>query len=198
MLTSQISFAQPALLWGLAAVALPVLVHLLLRPRPQRTSFPAIQLLRQALVTGQRANRWRHLLLMLLRAGLLALLALLLAGPTCAPTHSSAPGARDTACVIVLDNSVSMTYRIDEHTTLLDRARDQAVNFVRASSSWPSGSALLVIADADHRTGNHSMKRQMVARIRMAATMAWTVVGVVHLPHAGAACGIPSGSALID
>ncbi|NLG43955.1 MAG: hypothetical protein GX547_11955, partial [Phycisphaerae bacterium] len=78
---AEILFAQPALLGGIALAAVPIVIHLLLRPRPRRTRFPAIVLLRRVVLTGQRSSRFQNLMLMLVRAAFLALLALLLAAP---------------------------------------------------------------------------------------------------------------------
>lgn len=74
-----LSFALPGLLWALAAVALPVLLHLVRRERQQKTVFAALAWLdpRQR---PRRRLRLRDWLLLALRVALLVALALLLAG----------------------------------------------------------------------------------------------------------------------
>lgn len=141
------SLTHPALLWGLLFVAVPVLIHLALRPRPRRLSFPALVLMHAVLLSGERASRVRSILLLLLRVALLACAALLLAAPTCAPTAGGLRGSGPVACVIILDNSLSMTYRprFDDPTTLLDRAREQALAFLETAQSWPARSELAVL-----------------------------------------------------
>lgn len=74
-----LSFALPGLLWALAAIALPVLLHLVRRERQQKTVFAALEWLdpRQR---PRRRLRLRDWLLLALRVALLVALALLLAG----------------------------------------------------------------------------------------------------------------------
>jgi hypothetical protein len=145
--TDAFALTHPALLWGSAATAIPVLIHLVMRPRPRRLRFPAVVLMRGVLLTGQRASRVRHLLLMLLRAALLACAAALLAGPTWALLAAQNPGATATACVVILDDSLSMKYRprFESPVTLLDGARTQALEFLDSSHGWPGTSQLAVL-----------------------------------------------------
>ena len=69
------------MLWGLAAVAIPVLIHLLLKQRPKPVPWAAMQWLMAAAQASQKKWRWTHLLLLLLRCLILALLALAIARP---------------------------------------------------------------------------------------------------------------------
>lgn len=163
--TGEIIFTHRALLWGVAAAVAPILIHLLLRPRPRRARFPAVTLLRAALVSGQRANRVRNALLMAVRMLLLAVAALLLAAPTCAP-HSSDPiGAQPVACILVLDDSASMGYQLDGKTPLLKLARDRAVRFVQQSAAWSEGSTLtLLTAGRDGRAASGTTDRAVIVK----------------------------------
>ena len=75
------SWLSPQWLWALAALAIPLAIHLLRRSHPREITFAALYWLRP-----QRARRWRHLQLrdrwlLLLRCVLFALLALMLAQP---------------------------------------------------------------------------------------------------------------------
>jgi hypothetical protein len=62
-------------------VSIPVLLHLLMQPKPQILDFPALRFLKERNVVNQTRMRFRHLLLLLLRCLLIALVALALAGP---------------------------------------------------------------------------------------------------------------------
>lgn len=144
-----LSLTHPALLWGLAAVAVPVLIHLLLRPRPRRVRFPALTLMQAVLRSGQRAKRVQNLLLLLVRTALVAGAAVLLAGPTCAPAGGAAEPGGPVACVLVLDDSLSLTYRprFDSRETVLDQARGQLLALLADAQAWPADSlAALVTA----------------------------------------------------
>src|SRR5258708_256131 len=75
------TFIHPALLAGLALVAMPVLLHLIMRQQPKHVLFPAFRFLQQRARTNQRKIRLRHLLLLLLRMLLIAALCVALARP---------------------------------------------------------------------------------------------------------------------
>ncbi len=139
-----VEFAQPALLFGLAAVAVPVLIHLLLRPRPRRVRFPALALLRGSLESGQRARRTHNLALLLVRAACLALAALLLAGPSCrsAETHV-AVGPR--AVVLIVDDSASVRYETSPGRTTLDDVCEAALRSMDEAPRWPAGSIVTLL-----------------------------------------------------
>ena len=144
-----IQFAVPALLGGIAVAALPLLIHLLLRPRPRRVVFPAVNYLRMAFASGQRAQRLRNLWLMLMRGLLLACLALVLADPTCAPEGNAPALDAPVAVMIVIDDAWSMRYEAEPRHTLLDDALDAALTISRDAQRWPAGSELGVVwADA--------------------------------------------------
>lgn len=73
---------HPSLLVGLALVAVPVLLHLLMRAKPKKLVFPALRLIQNRKRTNVRRLRLRHWALMLLRMAVLALLVLLVARPS--------------------------------------------------------------------------------------------------------------------
>ncbi|MBN2447878.1 MAG: BatA and WFA domain-containing protein [Phycisphaerae bacterium] len=143
-----LTFTTPALLAGTAFIAVPLLVHLWLRPRPRRVSFPALALLRPALLSGQRARRVRNLWLLLLRCMLIAGAACLLAGPTCRPVGDSAAHTGPVAAVIIVDDSLSTRYPAADGEPLSRRIRARASTYARDAAHRPRGSALaLVFAD---------------------------------------------------
>ena len=78
------AFVNLSLLAGGALVAIPVLMHLVMRQRPRTLPFPALQLVRQRHTANQRQLRVRHWLLLGLRMLVLALTALALARPSVA------------------------------------------------------------------------------------------------------------------
>lgn len=130
MSTLAFTFAQPALLLGITACVIPFLLHFLLRPRPKRVRYPALSLFRRALATGQRARRIQDYRLLATRMLLLAAAATLLAGPTCdAPGAAVEGGPR--AIAMVVDDSWSTNYRLDESSTVLDSLRDAARRLVQ-------------------------------------------------------------------
>lgn len=160
-----LTFSNPALLSGAAAAALPVLIHLVLRPRPRRLRFPALALMKPALLSGRRASRLRNLWLLLVRALLLAVAAALLAGPTCAPSDGATLGDDPISCILVVDDSLSMSYRrAQTNTPLFDDARDRALELLDTFARQPAGSGFgLVWADSGEASLPVSSEPQHVA-----------------------------------
>ena len=102
------SALHPLLLWGVAAVAAPILIHLLLRQRPRPRAWAAMRWLAAALREAQRRYRLTNLLLLLLRCLVVALAALAVARPNLAGLGS---GGR---LVLVVDTTASMGGRGDD------------------------------------------------------------------------------------
>ena len=123
-----LSFLNPALAWGLAAAALPLLVHLFFRRRPRPVPFPAIDFILRARQETRRRLRLRRVLLFVARTALLAAAALAIARPRLvAPEGAAAAGpAGPAATAIVLDASASMRYRVGGRT-LFEVARQDAL-----------------------------------------------------------------------
>lgn len=122
-----LGFANPLLLWGLAAAALPLLVHLFFRRRPRPVPFPALELLLRARQQTERRLRLRRVLLFLARTALLAAAALAIARPALRSSTAAAATARGPAATaILLDASASMGYRLGG-ATLFERAREDAL-----------------------------------------------------------------------
>src|ERR1700730_17718658 len=92
---------NPAMLAGLAAMAIPPLIHLLNRRRFDVVDWGAMQFLQVSEVTRRRLML-EEVLLMMLRMGLLGVLVFALAGPflnTSLPARLGARGNRDIVLV---------------------------------------------------------------------------------------------------
>ena len=76
-----LGFVHPALLWGLLAAAIPLLVHLFFRRRPRPTPFPAIEFILRARRETQRRLRLKKVLLFTARTLILAAVAIAIARP---------------------------------------------------------------------------------------------------------------------
>src|SRR5579872_6775032 len=100
------SFLAPAFFAALAAIAVPILIHLIQRERKQIVPFPSLMFLRRIPYQSVRRRRIRHWLLLLMRAAAIALLVLAFARPFFpqgAVAAAALRGAREV--VIVLDHS---------------------------------------------------------------------------------------------
>ncbi len=76
------TWLHPALLFGLGVVAIPVLLHFLMRQKPKKLVFPALRLIQQQRRSNARRFRLRHLWLLLLRMAALAAIVFAIARPT--------------------------------------------------------------------------------------------------------------------
>ena len=105
------SFLNPLYFWGALAAAVPVLLHLIRRERARRIEFPTLMYLRKVSKRTIRYQKLRHLLLLLLRVLAFLFLALAFTRPFREmPQVSAAGGKVTTAHIILLDNSLSMSY----------------------------------------------------------------------------------------
>jgi len=115
-----VSFLHPLALLGLAAAAIPALLHLLQRRVPPEIDFPAVRYLSAAERESARRLKLRHLLLLILRTALIVVIVLAAARPL-VPLRGG--GAHQpTAAVIILDNSPSSGAIVDGGS-VLDRLR---------------------------------------------------------------------------
>ena len=89
-----------------AAVAIPILIHLLLRPRARLVSIGTLRFLKLAVKETTRRRKVRRWLLLAMRMAAVLLLALLFARPY---LSSSAGLGQDSEVVVLLDQSGSMT-----------------------------------------------------------------------------------------
>jgi hypothetical protein len=126
-----LSFLTPMLLAGTALVAVPVVLHLIMRRKPVKHSFPALRFLRERAVANRRRLRLNHLLLLLLRMAAVALLALALARPTLRGAGWLADSEGPVAAVFVFDTAPRMLLREGNRTRLAQAAEMAKVLFAK-------------------------------------------------------------------
>jgi len=160
-------FLHPLALLGLAAAAIPALLHLLQRRLPPDLDFPPLRYLRQAERQQARRLRLRHLLLLALRTALIVAIVLAAAGPR---VSARAGGAhRPTALAVILDNSPSAGAVIDGRP-VFDRLRLTARMSIARTA--PQDRLWLILADGVPRAGT---------RDALLATLDSLTPGVVRL-----------------
>lgn len=103
---------NPALAAGAAAVASPILIHLLSRRRFRRIRWAAMDFLLEAQRRNRRRVRLEQLILLILRCLAIFLLALVMTRPFIRPSVLGAvSSAGRTERIILIDDSYSMDYR---------------------------------------------------------------------------------------
>jgi hypothetical protein len=118
-----LTFLNIALLAGAGLIVVPIILHLIMRQRPKLLEFPALRFIQKRHDTNQRRLRLRHLLLLLLRAGAIALLAMALARPSI--KFSSRIGSQEApvAAALIFDAAPHMQY-LREKKTRLEAAQE--------------------------------------------------------------------------
>src|SRR6186997_2447085 len=120
------AFLTPFFLAGLAAIAIPVLVHLVQREKKRVVEFPSLMFVRRIPYQSVRRRRIRHWALLLMRAAAVMLIVMAFARPflpQAAAVTAASGGAREV--VILLDQSASMGY--GDHWSKAQEAARQVV-----------------------------------------------------------------------
>jgi hypothetical protein len=137
------NFVNPLFLTGALVAAVPILLHLIRREHAHKIEFPTLMFLRRITKRTIRYQKLRHLLLLLLR--ILALLLIVFAFMR--PYRTIVPakvhrGKTTSAHIIVLDNSMSMSYQ-----DRWSRARKAAAEIVKKAAPGDLF-AVLVFSDS--------------------------------------------------
>jgi hypothetical protein len=127
---------------GAIAAAGPVIIHLLNRRRFRVVPWAAMDFLREAMNRNRRIMRLRDILLLILRTVAVLLFGLALARPFFARSGSEQvnPG-QPLHAILVVDNSLSMSYR-PVSDTLLDDAKARGRELIEA---LPEGSRVTIL-----------------------------------------------------
>ena len=162
------SFLNPILLAGLAAVSVPIILHLLNRRKFQPMRWAAMRFLQAGLERNRRRMRLEDWLLLITRCLLVALLALVLARPTW-PGSLSGIGRGPVMAILLLDHSLSMS-TVDGNQTRFEKARAAALEII---DSLPMGSeaAIWMVSDRTERvvsepTSNLGLVRKAIEEAR--------------------------------
>ncbi len=134
-------FLTPALLAGAAFVAVPLVLHLVMRRQPRQLKFPALQFVRNRQEANRRKLNFRHLLLLALRCALIAGFATALARPTLKGSGLRGKEGAPLAIALILDNSLRMQY-VHENQTLQQRAGTMAQGLL---NKLPEGTEVAVL-----------------------------------------------------
>jgi hypothetical protein len=146
-----ISFLHPWVLAGLAAAAIPILLHLLARREPPTVIFPAVRYLVTTTREHQRRLKLQNWLLLCLRTLLVVLLVLAAAAPSIPETGVS--GHAPSALVLILDNSPSSGAVISGTPTFRQLITAGRQVLARAT---PQDALWLITADGIPRRGDRA------------------------------------------
>ncbi len=123
----RMTFLNPLALLGLAAAAIPLLLHLLQRRRLRTIEFSTVRFIRELQRTRIRRLKLRQLLLLFLRTALVLLVVLAFSRPAVRGDRAWVPAHEgQTTAAILIDNSASME-RADAAGTLLRQSKSRAL-----------------------------------------------------------------------
>lgn len=126
-------FVAPFFLVGLAAVAVPIAIHLWGRSQAPRQPLATVVFLQRACRTVAPHRRLRQWLLLAARVAAVACVALVLAKPFVRMQRAVVQLGTAQNVVLLLDDSLSMRYRLDGES-LFDRAKRQALDLVDSAA----------------------------------------------------------------
>src|SRR6185436_7883678 len=137
------NFLAPAFLAGLAAIAIPVIIHMINRERKVVVEFPSFMFLERIPYKSVRRQKIRHLALLILRCIAVAMLVAAFARPFFQKRQAAITGTGARELVVLLDNSSSMGYA-DRWT----KAKDAAKKAIGSLSATDRGTLILFANDA--------------------------------------------------
>ena len=163
------AFLSTAMLYGLGALLVPVIIHLWRQRRVVQVRFSTLRFLKMAAARTSRSSRIENILLLFLRCLLLALLVLAAARPVLSSGAARLLGGdMPRTVVLAIDNSMSMSCRVND-TTRLETSKAQALAVI---DQLKPGDDVAVIAAGStpqllvaEPTVDHDVARRMVGSI---------------------------------
>lgn len=122
-------FLYPGFLWALAAISIPILIHLFYFRRFRTVYFPDISFLKEIKEETSNRNKIRNLLILIMRILAVSALVLAFAQPFIPQGEESGKGLN--AVSIYIDNSFSMNAS-GQDISLIEKAKLDAIKIVRA------------------------------------------------------------------
>ena len=136
------SFIQTGFLFALAGLAIPVIIHLVFRQKARRVDLGTLRFLRVVLEQNARRRRVMRWLLLVLRMGAVALLAVLFARPFWLAFQ---PAGAKTITAILIDRSATMEVKQDRQ-----RLIDLAIADAKSVMGQAAANTRFEVAFFDH------------------------------------------------
>ena len=141
------SFLTPALTAGALLIALPIVLHLVMRRQPRQLVFPALRFVANRRSSNQTRLKLRHLILLVLRCAAIGLLAFALARPTLRGSGLKGGQTGLVSAALVIDNSPRMRY-VEKNETRIEVAQEMASWLLE---QFPTDSRVAVLERGDLR-----------------------------------------------
>lgn len=105
------TFLNPALLWGLAAISIPILIHIFNLKKTRKIEFSTLMFLKEIEQSKYKRIKLKQLLILLCRIAFIIMLVLMFARPFDTGYLGSAGKKAKSSVLIILDDSFSMMAR---------------------------------------------------------------------------------------
>jgi len=139
------SFLYPLILAGIAAVTLPVLLHMIRRHTRKRVTFSSLMFLRTTAPRLRNRSRLEHIPLLILRCAIVCLLAFAFARPFLRRPIAAVKPQPSARIVLLIDTSASM-----RRTGVWERAVQEARSVL--ADAGPTDRACVMTFDQDTQT----------------------------------------------
>ncbi|MGE0772006.1 MAG: BatA domain-containing protein [Cyclobacteriaceae bacterium] len=196
-----ITFTQPVFLWGLFGIMVPLAIHLLSRAEGRVIKVGSIRHFEESATSRFKSIRLNEILLLLLRASMVALLAFFLSGMSCTTTRPHPRSwvlieeglEKNPIVVRSLDSLKTSGYEVrhlaagfpevDKDTTLL---LDNYWHLIEMLAEQPLAQAVVFAS------GRASLFK--AERVALPAHIAWVNVGTDAHTFTAAAYALPNGN----
>jgi hypothetical protein len=128
------NFLNPAILWGLAAVSVPILIHLFNLRKTKTIEFSTLMFLKEIQQTKYRRIKLKQLLILICRILFITFLVLSFSRPVTQGYLGFAGKKIRSSILIILDNSFSMMAR-DEDGIYFDKAKKNLIELTNILST---------------------------------------------------------------
>ena len=150
-------FLNPAVLFGLLAASIPVLIHLLNLRKLKRIEFSTLAFLKELQKNKIRKIKLKQWLLLALRVLIILFLVMAFARPTIKGIAiGGTTSAAKTTAVFILDDTFSMSV-VDANGSYLNQAKSMILNLLKELQEGDDA-ALVLVSDKNNReiktTGN--------------------------------------------
>ncbi|MDD2812958.1 MAG: BatA domain-containing protein [Bacteroidales bacterium] len=142
------TFQQPAFLFGLFLVTIPLIIHLINFRKSKTIYFSSLRFIEEIQTTNRNRRRIQDLLLLILRMLIIALVVFAFARPVIRSSETTT-GRSENLTAIIIDNTPSMNLTTNGEV-LLALAKEKAKELIE---SYPPGSRF-VLASMDPATAS--------------------------------------------
>lgn len=147
------TFLQSSLLAGLAPlIALPIIIHFLNKKLPLQILFPNIDRILKSLAGRSRLVKWRHLILLLIRTAIVAMLLLAFLWPVLPRFGSDTAAKTDTGhrrVLLIADRSMSMEHKGGTQTSAAKRLLIESSKIIATLEAGDSVNVIVAARQAE-------------------------------------------------